>query len=436
MVSKVQKVLILSTVQHEGWVKLDTTRTDLILYRRPKGRPVLWQQESPKPYVNIQRRKKENKEVGEEHGNVQGEERGVMQEEQGESQGMVRGQEENVASGSMGPPQNVGTPLQIAGTPPQDGGTPLQIAGTPPQNVASGSTRPLQNVGTPLQIAGTPLQGTPLQIAGTPPQNIASGSRRPLQHVLADLVTAIIKNNRNDGDDGFYRIVESLGASSSDRVDALLGVPEVDPGLLKKGEVEVKTGRGLIHILVAPTEHIGAHSEDTDWTFGSEVATSRIEMLTDLQSLAKRNKAIGLHTLTKYMKKDVDAEDKEESKEAHMLDLLKAVLKMSDLDALTHPSHHNFLPIHNAARNGSSTAVTLIADRIRELMVNCSDSEVQTTLFQLGNKHYVRNNGANLAVRRQQIGAWLVVDDASSKMERLATERVRSMDGYLKGPNL
>eukprot|EP00798_Chlamydomonas_sp_ICE-L_P028751 gene28751-31933_t len=157
-----------------------------------------------------------------------------------------------------------------------------------------------------------------------------------------DLVTAII----NDEVDDFYDIVQSLGSSSSDRVYALLGVSVVDPGILKKGEVQ-----------------------------------------------GKLNQAIGLHTLTKFMIKDADAdtEDKE-GKGAHRLALLKAVLKMSDLDALTHPTEHNFLPIHNAGKEGAHRSVHSFQPD-RELMAHRSEEEIQTTLFQLGNKYYVDNKG-------------------------------------------
>eukprot|EP00798_Chlamydomonas_sp_ICE-L_P025616 gene25616-11269_t len=240
-------------------------------------------------------------------------------------------------------------------------------------------------------------------------ENVASCSMIPPQLALSDLVTAI----SNDDADGFYSIVENLGPCPSERVAVLLGMPEQDPGIIviaatpEKEEFALSKGRGLIHILATPTEHLSRHLDGTEWTFGSEVVTSRIGMLTCLEELETRNKAIGLHTLTWYAKKDakaevedVDAEakaeDKEECKEAHMLDLLKAVLEMSDLDALTHPTQHHFLPIHNVAMNENSIAVSLIANRIIELMGgmgHCSDDKIQASFLQLGNKRYVQNNG-------------------------------------------
>eukprot|EP00798_Chlamydomonas_sp_ICE-L_P025621 gene25621-11275_t len=438
MSSTVKKVLLLSTKQHPGWEEIATKLKGVQLYRRPKNLPVFWHEEAPKPY---EKKKKEGKK----------EKDGKEEQEQGE--------EENVASGSMRPLQQALPGFVTALTSPTTSPFvasglmgPLQqalpdvvMAITSPTTfpcVASGSMRPLQQALPDLVTALTSPTTSPFVASGsmgplqqalpdvvmaiTSPATspcVAPGPMRPQQQALPDLVTAIIKNNRNDDADGFYSIVKSLGSCPRDRVEALLKMPEQDPGIIiiaatpEKGEFELSMKRGIIHILATPTEHLDRHLDGTEWMFGSE---------------EKLNAAIGLHTLAWYTQKDAKAEekeeaeagdkgvagaedkvaedmdvedaeaeekeveDKEESKEAHMLDLLKVVLEMSDLKALTHQSKHHFLPIHNAAMNGNSIAVSLIANRIIELMGgmgHCSDDKIQASFFQLGNKHYVKNNG-------------------------------------------
>eukprot|EP00798_Chlamydomonas_sp_ICE-L_P023955 gene23955-9526_t len=237
---------------------------------------------------------------------------------------------------------------------------------------------------------------------------VSSLTTSPEQHALVApmdfsalvQVITLMKTGRYRHD--FRHIIKSLGRNSSDRSNALLELPDHDPGTIEGVKVvlmvadglvkvklevvvELEMCRGLIHMLVTPTEHIHEPGA-TDRTFGQELVQKRIEFLKDIQGKdllgevgfkmlmvqlqarssltthactdeANSNGATGLHTLAYYAKKH-----------EHAHELLKALLDVSDLDVLTHQTPHNFLPIHIAARTGNSKAVSLIANRILEIM--------------------------------------------------------------------
>eukprot|EP00798_Chlamydomonas_sp_ICE-L_P020565 gene20565-27357_t len=106
----------------------------------------------------------------------------------------------------------------------------------------------------------------------------------PYQHALvapvdvAALVAAVTQNKRHD----VHNIIKSLGHDSTERSEALWALSERDPGMIKKGETEQSMGRGLIHMLVTPTEHIYKPTA-ADPLFDKDLLQSRIDLLNDIR---------------------------------------------------------------------------------------------------------------------------------------------------------